>query len=98
METPEKVTEEAIINQIIQTGINGNGVNANLISDGYHTFGELYEHRIYLFIALCSVVPYGKYTNHLQVWKSKYHHDGSCYDNWFIMGIGIRKGDQISYH
>lgn len=33
------MTKEQAINEIIQI----DGVNANLISDGYHTFGELYE-------------------------------------------------------
>lgn len=27
------------------------------ISDGYHTFGELYEHRCLLFIRLCLLQP-----------------------------------------
>lgn len=27
------------------------------ISDGYHTFGELYDHRNTLFIALCALLP-----------------------------------------
>lgn len=28
--------------------------NAGEVSDGYHTFDELYEHRVALFIALCN--------------------------------------------
>lgn len=86
------------ITQSINSIIKGTGINANNISDGYHTFGELYEHRIALFIALCSIIPYGKYTDNLEVWKSKMHHDGTCYDGWFIMGISKSKGEQISYH
>jgi len=61
------------------------------ISDGYHTFDELYEHRITLFIALCEHV-----TN--DVWRSKFHADGTGYDGWFIMGINKAPGAQISYH
>ena len=53
---PEKITEEALINQIIQAGVKGSGVNTNLISDGYHSFGELYDHRITLFITLCKIL------------------------------------------
>lgn len=60
-------------------------------SDGYHTFNELYEHRIALFIALSKLL-YG------QVWRSKLHSDGSSYDGWFIMGINKKKGVQITYH
>jgi hypothetical protein len=70
------------------------------ISDGYHTFDELYEHRITLFIALCKQFAYlelefGPVSN---IWRSKLHHDGSEYEGWFIMGIGKDKGTQISYH
>lgn len=70
------------------------------ISDGYHTFDELYDHRIELFIALCStmtgfIVDCGDYAG---VWRSKLHHDGSGIEGWFIMGINKDKGNQISYH
>lgn len=64
--------------------------------DGYHTFEELYEHRIVLFIALCKIV-HQEFWDGL-VWRSKLHHDGTSYDGWFIMGIGREKGKQISYH
>lgn len=82
--------EEEINNQIQQEG-----VDTNKISDGYHTFGELYEHRIALFIAYCNGAA--KYTDGL-VWKSKKHSDGSEWDGWFIAGIFKKKGDQITYH
>lgn len=87
---------EKIINDLIKQ----KGVDTNLISDGYHTFGELYEHRITLFIALCRLL---KFEYKLQVdgkgvWKSKVHHDGSTWDGWFIMGILTVPGQQISYH
>jgi hypothetical protein len=59
-----------------------------LISDGYHTFDELYEHRHNLFAALIKV--YGG-------WKSLYHDDGSSYDGWFIAGINLPTG-MITYH
>ena len=73
------------------------GINTNLISDGYHTFGELYDHRIALFIALCKVVHYSdKYE--FPVWRSKLHSDGSSFDGWFVLGIGFKKGEQITYH
>lgn len=81
-----------------------------LLSDGYHTFDELYDHRITLFIALCrvgdgfrqSLKEHGELPEHLarlwKPWRSKTHHDGSSWDGWFIMGIGKEKGEQISYH
>lgn len=63
------------------------------ISDGYHTFDELYEHRITLFIALCK-----RLVETHSVWRSKKHSDNSEYPGWFIMGINKDKGQQISYH
>lgn len=66
-------------------------IDTNEISDGYHTFGELYEHRIELFLALCRLV--GKYA-----WKSRYHSDGTRIDGWFICGIYTAPGRQITYH
>ena len=78
--------------------------------DGYHTFDELYDHRITLFIALCKLIAgvgflftkeLGKVSSlekNMPVWRSKAHHDGSVWDGWFILGIGKEKGEQITYH
>lgn len=76
------------------------GIDTNLISDGYHTFGELYDHRIALFIALCNFgTRTGAYEGFtFDAWKSKLHHDGTSWDGWFIAGINKEKGEQISYH
>lgn len=78
--------------------------------DGYHTFDELYNHRITLYIALCRMdfkyyaqvieqtVEDGGYDN---IWRSKRHSDGElCFGTGtqFILGIGKRVGEQISYH
>jgi len=66
-------------------------------SDGYHTFDELYEHRIVLFISLCRHLK--KYDDFLYpVWCSVLHSDGSKFDDWFILGIRKEKGEQITYH
>ncbi len=68
-------------------------------SDGYHTFTELYEHRIILFMTLCRYFIQGKASyDSRNVWCSLFHSDGSCYEGWFIMGIGKEKGNQITYH
>lgn len=86
-------------NQSVVTAPEGKEITA---SDGYHTFEELYDHRIELFIALCRVCNYRLEKDHFieqfQVWRSKKHHDGSSYDGWFIMGINTDEGDQITYH
>lgn len=50
-------------------------------SDGYHTFNELYDHRIALFMALCASVPW---TPPCKPWRSKKHSDGSSIEGWFV--------------
>lgn len=60
------------------------------ISDGSHTFNELYNHRMVLFAVLCN-------TYWEKAWKSWKHHDGTMYENYFIVGITTDKG-QFSYH
>jgi hypothetical protein len=67
--------------------------NTNDISDGYHTFGELYEHRIRLYIELCKSLS-GKRL----IWYSRVHSDGTLIPGWFILGIGMERGHQITYH
>jgi hypothetical protein len=68
------------------------------ISDGYHTFNELYEHRIVLYIALCSEINSNPAHQYTQVWKTTVHSDGSVWDGWFIMGINLPDKRQITYH
>lgn len=60
------------------------------ISDGYHTFNELYEHRMFLFSIICK-------QNRKNAWRSKLHADGTMYENFFIVGISTPNGD-YSYH
>lgn len=60
------------------------------LSDGYHTFNELYYHRAVLFSVICN--------SHKDIaWKSKKHHDGTMYNGMFIVGIDTSQG-QYSYH
>jgi hypothetical protein len=63
------------------------------ISDGYHTFTELYDHRITLFIALCKALKDKEY-----IWRSQLHSDGSNIDGWFVLGIRDLPGKQMTYH
>lgn len=65
--------------------------------DGYHTFGELYEHRIALFLVLAAFFN-RYYPNEYWAWRSKKHSDGSSYKGWFTLGIGTKPGEQITYH
>lgn len=65
-------------------------LRAGEISDGYHTFNELYYHRAVLFSVICN-------QNKDIAWKSKLHSDGTMYDEMFIVGINTPEG-QYSYH
>lgn len=65
------------------------------VSDGFHTFDELYDHRIALYIAVFMLLRL--HTN-AHVWRSKLHCDGTSFEGWFILGIGEKKGEQITYH
>ena len=60
------------------------------ISDGYHTFNELYQHRCALFACLMKSHPELS-------WKSKKHSDGSEWEGWFIAGMRLPTGD-VTYH
>ena len=59
------------------------------ISDGYHTFNELYAHRSALFLALLK--------SHGGGWAAEKHNDGTMHEGYFIAGMEIG-GQQISYH
>lgn len=61
------------------------------ISDGRHTFGELYDHRRALTAALARL---------LSSWRSKKHHpdDSPMFEGgYFIVGIELSTGT-IRYH
>ena len=60
------------------------------VSDGDHTFEELYHHRSLLFIAFLSMVN--------NAWYSERHSDGSGYDGWFVAGVELNPSEQITYH
>lgn len=60
------------------------------ISDGSHTFGELYHHRAILSATILN--------SHSELaWKSKRHEDGDMIKGFFIVGIETPKG-QFTYH
>lgn len=60
------------------------------LSDGYHTFNELYHHRAILFSVICNSMPD-------KAWKSKMHDTGDMFDGMFIVGIETPEG-QATYH
>lgn len=59
-------------------------------SDGHHTFNELYHHRAVLFSIVVNVFKE-------RSWKSKKHHDGTMFENMFIVGIETPDGT-VTYH
>jgi hypothetical protein len=67
----------------------------NSVSDGHHTFKELYDTRA----AMCAVMwnmwaMMGVY----EAFKSRFHADGTpCSDGWFIIGANLPTG-KIFYH
>lgn len=70
---------------------NAPAVDVEKISDGYHTFADLYEQRLILSAALAKNNPHA--------WKSKRHEDGSepFGGGWFIMGFDTDEGC-YTYH
>jgi len=65
-------------------------VKIGQLSDGYHSFDELYAHRMQLFAVICR-------QNQAHAWKSKLHHDGTMFDDYFIVGVETPMG-QFTYH
>ena len=64
--------------------------NISEISDGYHTFGELYDHRCHLFIALMR-------SNPGLSWRANNHANGTMFSDWFVAGMDLPTG-AITYH
>lgn len=64
------------------------------VSDGYHTFNQLYHQRAILFATIVN-------QNKDIAWKSYKHSDGKyCFDSngeWFIVGIDTPEGS-YTYH
>lgn len=86
--------EKEHVMQAINTILNDyrqEGISRKSISDGYHSFNELYFHRMFLFSIILK-------QNKEISWKAKKHHDGTMFDdNSFICGIETPDG-QYTYH
>lgn len=77
---------------IIESKLSGE-ISTKEISDGHHTFGELYRHRVALFCTLCNLLPEIS-------WKSKKHFDEEndpMFNDSFIAGINTPDGI-VTYH
>ncbi len=62
--------------------------NLSDISDGYHTFNELYDIRLAYNVALFNMLYNMDNSNKYTIFKAKKHFDGTMWDNYFIV-VGI---------
>lgn len=73
-------------------------VDVENVSDGSHSYLELYNHRDTLFLALASIL-YGRTDSAFLVFKSKLHQDGTNFEGYFLlMLVNQYDNKQISYH
>ena len=80
---------DSIQNQIYSA--KNSGFDISKLSDGYHSFDELYEVRCLLFIALIKAHPE-------KSWRASANHDGQKWEGWFVCGINPEKGKQVTFH
>lgn len=73
------------INDLIQDGSKRDRIDANDVSDGYHTFGQLYDCRLAYNVAL-----FNEWANPNTV---RFHEDPTQFDN-----TGTTKGNQYNVH
>lgn len=81
------------INKLIQKASKDKMISVKDISDGHHTFKELYRQRMILFSVICSMFPELS-------WKSKKHFDEEndpMFNGCFIVGINTPQGP-ATYH
>ena len=69
--------------------------NTDAVSDGYHTFEELYYQRMMLTktVALAAINKFDEDT----VYRSRLHSDGTMYKDFFIVVFNTPEGN-FSYH
>lgn len=65
--------------------------NLKDVTDGYHSFEKLYEHRRKLSNLIFQTYPQF-------AWKSKAHSDGSIWNGLFIVGVSIPNVGEYTYH
>ena len=81
------------INKVIAAMKEAEILDTKKVSDKWHTFGDLYMQRLYLFSIICS-------QNRDISWKSKKHFDNEndpMFNGDFIVGINTPMGP-ASYH
>lgn len=89
-----KEKKEDLSNKMIIAGsIDSVGIDPMEISDGYHTFQELYDQRRTLFYVVCKLLEDQGY----EVYKTKLHHDGTMFDGHFMVCVESVDGD-MTFH
>lgn len=96
------ISNQVLIEEILHELLSKKEESVGEISDGYHTFNQLYEHRNLLFCFLLTLI-YRENLSKFQVWKAHKHSDGTMFDSnnsdWFIAGLSDETGHrQITYH
>lgn len=88
---PKELKENTVLVDLVNKAVQEIPENQiSKVSDGYHTFRELYEHRMTLFQALvnemASTNSRSQYEipDYRNVWKSRQHSDGTMFGNMFI--------------
>lgn len=77
------------------TRLREKGVSVGTLTDGYHSFNELYQHRIANYIALARAHS----STFKPVWRTKMQSNGTAVpEGWFLLGINKKAGNQITYH
>jgi hypothetical protein len=68
-------------------------VKTRYVSDGYHAFDELYDHRMALTAPHCAMGP-------KSCWRSKRHHPDwePMFDGFFIVGLDLHDVGVVTYH
>jgi hypothetical protein len=87
-------SEDGCIQHGTHFGVAEVAVEPKEVTDGYHSFGELYDHRRALTAVLAAAAGTAG-----DSWRSKQHHpDGDpMFDGYFIVGIQLPTGT-ITYH
>jgi hypothetical protein len=83
-------------------GVEEVAVDPKEVTDGFHSFDDLYEHRRALTVALFKAIDDEPPPTFVvpEVWRSKEHHpdDSPMLRGYFVVGVTLPELGQISYH
>lgn len=90
--------EVGVLRALLERALRALPGGSGEISDGYHTFGELYDHRRALTAVLAKA--FAEAADADGAWRSKAHHpddDPMFEGEYFVVGINLPTGP-ITYH